>query len=70
MYRLMKSERYVLDHPVSGPMSSYRQTAMAQYQQFDAALKACKTANHKVDHNRHYVLNDSGHEYYGDTWID
>ena len=70
MYRLMKSERYTLNHPVSGPLSSYRQSVVTHYRQADEALKACETANNNVDIARHYVLNDTGQEYFGGTWID
>jgi len=70
MYRLMKSQQYVLNHPVSGPMSSYRQTDVAHYQQFEEVLKACEVANNKVDNDRHYILNGTGQEYFTDDWID
>lgn len=70
MYRLMKSERYTLNHLVSGPVSSYRQSEVAHYQQAYKALKACEVANNKVDTDRHYVLNDTGQEYFGGVWID
>jgi hypothetical protein len=69
MYRLMKSEKFTLDHVVSGSMSSYRQIQVSQFQQFSAALTACGAANDKV-RSRHYVLNESGKEYHGCTWID
>lgn len=69
MYRLMKSEKFSLKPVISGLMSSYRQTEVDQFQQFSAALEACKAANCK-GRSRFYVLNDSGQEYYGDTWID
>jgi len=70
MYHLMKSERYTLDHLVSGPMSSYRQSEVTHYRQANEALKACEMANNKGESARHYVLNDTGQEYFGGTWID
>jgi hypothetical protein len=69
MYRLMKSERYTLNHLVSGQVSSYRQSEVAHYQHAYEALKACEVANNR-ESARHYVLNDTGKEYYGGTWID
>jgi len=69
MYHLMKSEKFTLDHLVSGLMSSYRQTEIGHFQQFCAALGACEVAN-KKGKTRYYVLNESGQEYYDGTWID
>lgn len=69
MYRLMKSEKYTLDHSVSGPMSSYLHIQLNQFPQLDAALVACQIAN--AESGRcHYVLNASGKEYYEGVWID
>ncbi len=68
MYRLMKSEKFVLDHPLSGPMSLYRQLEVDQFRQFRAALTACEAANGTVG-SRYYVLNESGEEYYDGSWI-
>jgi hypothetical protein len=68
MYRLMKSERFTLDHLTSGLMSFYRQTQVECFQQFRAALRACEAANNGK--SRHYLLNASGQEYYQGTWID
>ena len=69
MFRLMKSEKFALDPVVSGSMSSYRQIQLNQFRQLSAALTACEAANDKVgDH--HYILNASGKEYYGGTWVD
>lgn len=70
MYHLMKSARYTLNHPVSGPMSSYRQFEVTHYRQANEALMACDMANKAEDSARHYVLNDTGQEYFGGTWID
>ncbi|MFC1603366.1 hypothetical protein ACFL3U_07340 [Pseudomonadota bacterium] len=69
MYRLMKSEKFTLDHVVSGSNLLYRQTQVTQFLRFSAALTACEAANDKVG-SRHYVLNASGKEYYGGIWID
>jgi len=69
MYRLMKSEKFTLDHTVSGPLASYRQSLVSRFRQPRAALVACKLAN-GTGANRHYVLNESGQEYFDGTWID
>ncbi len=69
MYHLMKSEKFTLDHVISGPMSSYRHTAIRHFGKFRAALGACEVANNK-GRSRYYVLNESGQEYYDGTWID
>ena len=69
MYRLMKSEKFTLDHPISGLMSSYRQTEMGNFEQFVAAHGACEVANYRGS-SRYYVLNESGQEYFKGTWID
>ena len=69
MYRLMKSEKFTLGHPTSGLASSYRQTPVKHFQQFRTALCACEVANNS-GRSRYYLLNESGQEYYGGTWID
>ena len=69
MYRLMKSEKTALDPMVLRSMSSYRQIEVGQFRQCAVALTACEAANDK-DGFRHYVLNESGQEYYDGTWID
>ena len=69
MYRLMKSEKFTLDHMVEGPLSSYRQSLVAQFRQPRAALVACKLANGTGAY-RHYVLNESGQEYFDGFWVD
>jgi len=68
MYRLMKSVKFTLDHLVEGPLSSYRQSLVGQFRQPRAALVACKLAN-GTGANRHYVLNESGQEYFDGAWI-
>lgn len=68
MYRLMKSKKVTLDHPISGLMSSYRQIQVDHFQKFGAALGACEVANSKGS-SRHYVLNELGQEYYDGAWI-
>jgi hypothetical protein len=40
MYRLMKSEKFTLDHLTSGPVSFYRQTQVKHFRQFRSALGA------------------------------
>jgi len=69
MYRLMKSEKRALDQVDSGSMLSYRQIQLNQFQQFSTALTACEAANNKGE-ACHYIINESGKEYYGSTWID
>jgi hypothetical protein len=69
MYRLMKSEKFTLDHLDSGSRSLYRQIQVSQFQRFSAALTACGAANDNIG-SRHYVLNESGKEYFKCTWID
>jgi hypothetical protein len=64
MYRLMKSEKFTLDH-----LTSYRQTQVKCFGRLRAALGACEVANNGGA-SRHYLLNESGQEYYGGTWID
>lgn len=69
MYRLMKSKKVTLDHPISGLMSSYRQIQVDHFQKFRVAVGACEAANNK-GRSRHYVLNVVGQEYYDGAWID
>jgi len=69
MYRLMKSEKFTLDDAVSGLVSSYRQTEIGHFEKFRAAHHACEVANND-GWSRCYVINESGQEYYGHTWID
>jgi hypothetical protein len=47
MYRLMKSKKVTLDHPISGLMSSYRQIQVDHFQNFRLAVGACEAANNK-----------------------
>ncbi len=69
MYRLMMSQKLTLNHLASGVLSSYRHTEVDHFQQFSAALEACKTANHH-GMSRYYLLNESSQEYYDGSWID
>ncbi|MET0122404.1 MAG: hypothetical protein ABW124_15305 [Candidatus Thiodiazotropha sp. 6PLUC9] len=68
-YRLMKCEMIANDLQVSGFGAVYRQILMSQFHPFSDALAACGAASDTVG-SRHYVLNQSGKEYYGSTWID
>jgi hypothetical protein len=68
MYHLMKSEKFVLEHVVSGSISSYRQTEIDHFRRFNAALQACAAAN-GTDNPRFYVRNESGQEYYHGKWM-
>jgi hypothetical protein len=69
MYRLMKSEKFTLDHLTSGLISFYRQTQVKHFRQFRSAMGAYEVANNN-GRSRYYLLNESGQEYYGGTWID
>lgn len=69
MYRLMKSEKLILNHILSGSLSLYRQIQIKQFPQLSKAVDACKNANRSGE-SRFYILNDSGKELYGDSWID
>ena len=69
MYRLMKSQKYTVDHAISGVMSSYRHTQVDHFRQFRPALAACEAANNE-ERSCCYVLNVAGQEYYDGTWID
>ncbi len=69
MYRLMMSQKLTLEHLVSGLLSSYRHTEVSHFQQFNAALEACESANH-IGQPHYYLLNDSSQEYYDGSWID
>lgn len=70
MYRLMKSDKYTLEHRVSGPMSSYRQSEVTLFPHVLEALAACEVANNEGRLRRHYVLNELGQEHYDGTWLD
>ncbi|AGA90312.1 hypothetical protein Thimo_1529 [Thioflavicoccus mobilis 8321] len=67
MYRLMKSELFPLDsmHGRRG----YTQKEVAVYEDFDEAVNACTRANQGFE-ARHYILDESGKEYYAGVWID
>lgn len=69
MYRLMKSDKFTLEHVTSGRLSSYRQTEVNHFRKFLRAHKACEDANNQGG-ARYYLLNDLGQEYYDGTWID
>lgn len=69
MYRLMKSEKITLDHPVLGILASYRQSEMTCFQRLPEALTACDVANNEGK-PRCYVVDELGHEYFEGVWID
>jgi hypothetical protein len=69
MYRLMKSEKFIMDHLTSGLISFYRQTQVKHFPLFRSALGAYEVANNNSK-SRYYLLNGSGQEYFGGTWID
>jgi hypothetical protein len=68
MYTLMKSEQTMLESRAAGSRA-YEQKKVGQYARFLDAVVACDQANREQT-DRHYVMNDSGQEFYGDTWID
>jgi hypothetical protein len=69
MYQLIKSERIPFHEAVSKTVPLYRQVQLNQFQKLEAALTACELYNDKPG-LRHYVINESGKEYYDGTWID
>ncbi|MCK5190493.1 MAG: hypothetical protein KAR12_10625 [Methylococcales bacterium] len=69
MYTLIKSEIIPLHHAVSENVLSYRQVQLHQFMQLEAALTACQMFNDKQG-SRHYVINESGKEYYDGIWIE
>ena len=69
MYHLLKSEKFTIDHALSGLMSLYGQIEIDCFQQFNSALQACEAANNK-GMSRFYILNKSGQEYYNGSWIE
>lgn len=69
MYRLMKSEKFILNHILSGSLSLYRQIQVNQFPQFSKAVDACNEAN-RGGESRFYVLNDNGKELFEGSWID
>jgi len=68
MYTVMKSEQAALGIPTKGA-NTYEQKEVAQYPLFDDALAACEKAN-RESQSRHYLMNESGQEYYALVWID
>jgi len=69
MYQLIKSEIIPFHHAVSKAVPIYRQVQLHQFQQLEAALTACEIYNDKSG-PRHYVINESGKEYYEGIWVD
>ncbi len=50
-------------------MSSCRQFAVMQFERFLKALAACDSANNGNE-SHHYILNETGQEYFNGTWFD
>lgn len=68
MYRLMRSEP--TDHwNKASDLRAYDQEEVARYSDFEKAVAACDEANRQGG-ARHYVIDDSGMEYYAGSWID
>lgn len=68
MYTVMKSEQTALGIATKG-VSTYEQREVARYPLFVDALAACEKAN-RESQSRHYLMNESGKEYYALVWID
>ena len=68
MYTLMRSEQTKLESRAPGSRT-YEQRKVGQYAHFLDAVAACDQANREHT-SRHYLMNDSGKEFYGNTWID
>jgi hypothetical protein len=68
MYTLMKSEHSKIWGSEVGPRA-YEQKEVAQYTALREAVAACDQANRERK-ARHYLMNDSGKEYYLNSWID
>ena len=68
MYKLMKSERLVLENRIRGPMVAYRHEEIERFPGFNAAFIACEIANEGAE-TQHCILNGIGQEYYAGTWI-
>ncbi len=69
MYRLMKSEKFTLEHLSSGLLSFYRQVQVKRFERLRTALCACEVANNSGG-PRYYLLNDCGQEYFGGRWVE
>lgn len=69
MFSLIKSELIPFHNATSEAVPSYRQVQLHQFQKLEAALTACEFYNDKSD-QRHYVINETGKEYYEGIWID
>ena len=68
MYRLLKSEKFRLEHPTGRPSTLFRQKEIEQFRALVDATSACKIANETAD-ARHYVLDGAGREYYAGSWV-
>jgi hypothetical protein len=68
MYRLMKSERFVLENLYRPPVVLFRQKEVDKFAEAALAITACESFNSPVD-TRHYVLNADGKELYAGRWI-
>lgn len=68
MYTLVKSERTKVGRFVPGSSCAYDQIKVAEYANLDEAVTARDEANLALK-SRHYLMNDSGREYYNGIWI-
>ena len=68
MYRIVKFEMIPFHRAASKTVPSYRQVQPHQFQKLKVVLTACGIYNDKPG-SRHYVINESGKEYYEGIWI-
>jgi hypothetical protein len=68
MYTLMKSKPTTLEHGATGS-PAHTQKEVAKYAVLDDAVAACEKCNREVS-SRHYVVSESGKEYYAGVWLD
>ena len=68
MYRLMKSEKFVMDGAAHRPVSLFRQTEVRQFRRLRDETEACKLANDSTA-GRHYILDRAGREYYAGSRV-
>jgi hypothetical protein len=68
MYKLMKSEKYVLEYPTRRPLTLFRQEEIKRFRALHDATSACEVANETAD-ARHYILDGAGREFYAGSWL-
>ena len=68
MYRLITSERVVLDHARYGSMVTYRHRELTQFDALSAAVRACDFAGRQKNTSC-CILDEGGQEYFAGKWI-